>query len=165
MRSDFEESATKDRDISGNMLQHISCSVKSLIIEVALIIYLNEIIIANNFKKWQRIVITNKCYSLSLCSKFLTTYFFNGLMANCGSQRERERERDCVKLSSRRGIGLKSIVAYPFVRKVLLLRLEIFSPLSSSKLLEYLFRTETGKIKFTSISCFNSFFENNNNRE
>lgn len=121
--------------------------------------------IANNFKKWQRIVITNKCYSLSLCSKFLTTYFFNGLMANCGSQRERERERDCVKLSSRRGIGLKSIVAYPFVRKVLLLRLEIFSPLSSSKLLECLFRTETGKIKFTSISCFNSFFENNNNRE
>lgn len=93
MRSDFEESATKGRDISGNMLQHISCSVKSLIIEVALIIYLNEIIIANNFKKWQRIVITNKCYSLSLCSKFLTTYFFNGLMANCGSQRERERER------------------------------------------------------------------------
>lgn len=93
MRSDFEESATKGRDISGNMLQHISCSVKSLIIEVALIIYLNEIIITNNFKKWQRIVITNKCYSLSLCSKFLTTYFFNGLMANCGSQRERERER------------------------------------------------------------------------
>lgn len=93
MRSDFEESATKGRDISGNMLQHISCSVKSLIIEVALIIYLNVIIIANNFKKWQRIVITNKCYSLSLCSKFLTTYFFNGLMANCGSQRERERER------------------------------------------------------------------------
>lgn len=93
MRSDFEESATKGRDISGNMLQHISCSVKSLIIEVALIIYLNVITIANNFKKWQRIVITNKCYSLSLCSKFLTTYFFNGLMANCGSQRERERER------------------------------------------------------------------------
>lgn len=95
MRSDFEESATKGRDISGNMLQHISCSVKSLIIEVALIIYLNVITIANNFKKWQRIVITNKCYSLSLCSKFLTTYFFNGLMANCGSQRERERERLC----------------------------------------------------------------------
>lgn len=55
MRSDFEESATKGRDISGNMLQHISCSVKSLIIEVALIIYLNVITIANNFKKWQRI--------------------------------------------------------------------------------------------------------------
>lgn len=100
MRSDFEESATKGRDISGNMLQHISCSVKSLIIEVVLIIYLNVITIANNFKKWQRINCNYEqmLFFISLFEIFNYVFFqrINGQLWLTARKRERERLRKTV---------------------------------------------------------------------
>lgn len=128
------------------------------------------ITIANNCKNtaklWEKRIIKNKRYSLSLCWKFLTSYFFNGLIfpTLAFTARGKRLRKTVLEAES----DWNRLSAYPFARKVSCISLLKLGNLLSfrSKLLEMLCLEQGwGEFKVSSISFFNLLFENcNNNR-